>query len=68
MDSPLNHLFGVLQERFHMESSQLMDKEARVEKVWIFNLVLWKLSNHRAKDLHLDLKVYLFSHEFWFES
>jgi hypothetical protein len=32
-----------------MELSQLMDKEARVEKVWIFNLVLWKLSDLRAK-------------------
>ena len=31
-----------------MEPSQLMDKEARVENVWIFNLVLWKLSDLRA--------------------
>jgi hypothetical protein len=32
-----------------MEPSQLVDKEARVEKVWIFDLVLWKLSDLRAK-------------------
>ena len=38
MDSPLNHLFGMWQERVHMEPSQLVDKEARVEQVWIFNL------------------------------
>ena len=25
-------------KRVHMEPSQLVDKEARVEKVWIFNL------------------------------
>ena len=37
MDSPLNHLFGMLQERVHMEPSKLVDKEARVEKVWIFD-------------------------------
>ena len=30
-----------------------MDKEARVENVWIFNLVLWKLSDLRAKVLIL---------------
>ena len=49
----MNHVFGVLQERVHKESRQLVDKEARVEKVWIFNLVPWKLLDHRAKVLIL---------------
>ena len=49
MDSPLNHLIGILQERVHMEPSQLVDKEARVEKVWIFNFLAMEALDLRAK-------------------
>ena len=40
-----------------------------MKEAWILNLLLWKLSDLRAKDLNLNLnlKVYFASHEFWFD-
>ena len=38
-------------------------KEAWIEERWDLHLLLWKLSNLRAKDLHLNLKVHPSPHE-----
>ena len=58
MDSPLNHLFGALQEKVHMESSQLVDKEAIVEKVWIFNSFAMEALRSQSQGSYLNLMVH----------